>query len=151
VDVDFAMLCDAATVREGLLHMLGGGINRVVRPTYPAPLGVVLAMRIMVHPTEIDRSHHLTVVLQDADGGRNATLEIDFNVPPEAASTLEPGEEAPVVLPIGFPPHIGLPAPGRHSFEILIDGIHQKSVPFSASQGGPPPALPQPPQGSLHQ
>jgi hypothetical protein len=43
-----------------------------------------------------------------------------------------PGEEASLPLPIALPPQAGLPAAGRYSFEILIDGIHQATVPFTA-------------------
>jgi hypothetical protein len=31
-----------------------------------------------------------------------------------------------------MPPEVMLPAEGRYSFEVLIDGIHQSSVPFTA-------------------
>ena len=139
--IDCALLCDAATVREGLLHILGGGVTRLGRPDYPAPLGLVLAMRILVHPTEIDRPHHLQVQLQGADGARITAVDAQFGV--GDPGQLEPGEEASLPLPLGFPDAVQLPEPGRYSFEILIDGIHQVSVPFTAipletPEGGDP-------------
>jgi len=140
--IDCALLCDAATVREGLLHILGGGITRANRPAYPAPLGMMLALRIMIHPTEVDRPHQLRIQLQDADGGQIAAMDAQINVGDPAM--IAPGEEASLPLPLGLPPQVALPDAGRYSFEILIDGTHQASVPFTATlveapeQGEPP-------------
>jgi len=130
VRIDSALLCDAATVREGLLHILGGGITRAGRPGFPGPLGLTLALRILVHPTEADRSHQLVVRLQGEDGQEVARVDITFGVADPGA--LEPGEQISVPVPIPMPPQVALPTPGRYSFEVLIDGIHQTSVPFIA-------------------
>lgn len=140
--IDCALLCDAATVREGLLNILSGGITRANRPAYPAPLGMMLALRIMIHPTEVSRPHELRIQLQDADGQQLAAMDAQIGI--GDPNEIEPGEEASIPLPLGFPPQVALPGPGRYSFEILIDGTHQASVPFTATlfqpeqQGGPP-------------
>lgn len=139
--IDTALLCDAATVREGLLHVLGGGVTRAGRPAWPAPLGLTLALRILVHPTETDRQHQLAVKLQGADGEEVARVDIEFGV--GHAGTLEPGEQASLPLPIPMPEQVVLPSPGRYSFELLIDGIHQTSVPFIAHEVETPPQPPQ--------
>lgn len=130
--IDCALLCDAATVREGLLHVLGGGITRANRPGYPAPLGLTLALRILVHPTEADREHKLLVRLQGADGERIADFEVEFGV--QDPAKVDPKEQVSVPLPLGIPPAVQLPKPGQYSFELLIDGIHQQSVPFVATE-----------------
>jgi len=144
VKIDCALLCDSATVREGLLHVLGGGITRAGRPTWPAPLGLTLALRILVHPTEADREHKLVVRLQGEDGLEVARVDIDFGV--NDTGTLEAGEQASLPLPIPMPPQVMLPGVGRYSFELLIDGIHQASVPFTAHDVELPPQ-PQPEGG----
>jgi hypothetical protein len=133
--IDCALLCDAATVREGLLHVLGGGISRAGRPQYPAPAGLTLALRILIHPTEADREHQLDVRLQGEDGQDVAAVSITFAV--SNAVELEPGEQASLPLPLPLPAEVLLPAPGRYSFELLIDGIHQTSVPFIATTTPP--------------
>lgn len=126
--VDCALLCDSVTVREGLLHILGGGIARVNRPgPWPTALGADLALRIMVHPTEVDSPHQATLLLQGEDGQSIAQIQIGFQV--GDADKLRPGEEASVVAPIASG-QVPIPAPGAYSFEILIDGTHQTSVPF---------------------
>ena len=128
--IDCALLCDAATVREGLLHVLGGGITRAGRSVFPGPLGLTLALRILVHPTEAGHMHKLVVLLQGEDGQEAARVDIEFGV--ADPGTLEPGEQASLPLSLPMPPQVALPAPGRYSFELLIDGIHQGSVPFMA-------------------
>jgi hypothetical protein len=127
--IDCALLCDAATVREGLLHILGGGITRANRPEFPAPLMMVLAMRIMVHPTEAATEHQCRVLLLNADGEQGAEIGIGFAVADPTALTA--GEEASLPIPINLA-NVTLQAEGLYSFEILIDGIHQASVPFRA-------------------
>lgn len=128
--VDCALLCDSATVREDLLHILGGGITRLGRSTFPAPLNAALALRVMVHPTESSRRHQLEVRLIAEDGAPVATVEIEFEL--ASAGTARPGEELSASFAV--PLHtVGLPSPGAYSFELLIDGVHQTSVPFIAA------------------
>ena len=44
-----ALLCDYASVREGLLNILGGGVNRLWRAELPAPLDGVDNLRLTLH------------------------------------------------------------------------------------------------------
>jgi len=127
--IDCALLCDSVTIREGLLHILGGGITRANREKFPAPLNLALALRIMVHPTEADRTHDLSVLLLDQDGERIAEFGIRFGI--NEPSVLEPSEEAS--LPLALSLHsVPLPHEGPYSFELLIDGIRQGAVSFRA-------------------
>lgn len=137
MDIDTCLLCDAATVREGLLHILGGGITTVVRPEFPAPLGLQMALRVLAHSTELDRSHTLEVLLQDEDGGRVTQFNVETaQIDP---AQVPAGERAPLPLAWDFPANPHLPHPGSYSFELLIDGVHQRTVPFKAIEGTPPP------------
>jgi hypothetical protein len=129
--VDTALLCDAATVREGLLNILGGGITRIVQPEYPADLAVTLALRIMVHPTEMDHPHQLQIIVQGEDGEK--VTEVKAQVQVANPEQIPPGEDGELLIPWNFPARPKLPGPGRYSMEILIDGIHQGTVPFRAS------------------
>jgi hypothetical protein len=136
VRIDCALLCDATTVREGLLHVLGGGVTRINRPGYPAPLApLALALRILVHPTETDRTHQLDVRLQGADGQEIGKFDVQFGI--GDPGEVEPGEEVSVPLPLNMPPNVALPSAGRYSFELLIDGVHQQTVAFIAKHVPP--------------
>jgi len=133
MEVDTALLCDAATVRDGLLHILGGGITAVARPQYPAELGLTLALRVMVHQTEVEHPHQLQIILQGEDGEKitEVRAEVQAQTPPE---NVEPGIQGEILIPWDFPGRPKLPAPGRYSMELLIDGVHQRSIPFRAVQ-----------------
>lgn len=127
--IDCALLCDAVTVRDDLLHILGGGITRLQRPSWPGPLGVSLAVRVMVHPTERKETHTLRCVLVDQDGQEIVRAEAEFSM--VATGPMQPGEEFNVPIPIPLA-HLLIPRATAYSFELLVDGVHQASVPFVA-------------------
>jgi hypothetical protein len=126
--LDCALLCDAVTVREGLLHVLGGGITRVTNVTYPAEFVGALAMRILLHQTEAGADHSLQVILQTEDGDRLVEMTGGFRT--ELPPDLAPGEDLPIPMAMAF--QGPLPSPGSYSFELLIDNVHQVTVPLRA-------------------
>lgn len=128
--IDCALLCDAVTVRDGLLHILGGGVTRVSRPEYPGPLGIALALRVMVHPTEAEREHKLEARLISEDGADVGRIDVQFSI--AGNDGVRPGEEFSAAIPLPVNSALMLPSAGAYSFEILIDGTHMTSVPFVA-------------------
>jgi hypothetical protein len=117
MEIRAALLCDSATVREGLLHVLGGGINRIWRPTLPAPLSVALACLVAIDPTEAEQLHevHMTVSSPNMQLG-DAMGALQASVPPK----IEPGET--MLLPIVLPLHnIGTVEYGRHVVRLSFD------------------------------
>lgn len=90
---------------------------------------LALALRITLHRTEAEGEHELRLLLQSEDGTEVAKIEGQFSSTP--SPELKPGEELAAVLAMPLP-MIALNGPGAYSFEILIDGIHQASVPFRA-------------------
>lgn len=141
--IDTALLCDAVTVREDLLHILGGGITRINRTQFPAPLAAALALRVLLHRTEVGRLHTMEVILAGEDGQMIAKVDAQFQVPPDVLSKLKANEEVTVNLPLGL--HgVLVPQVGAYAFDILIDGTHAASVPFHAGVMDAP--APPPPQ-----
>lgn len=93
-------------------------------------MAMQLALRIVVHPTELQTNHGVRILVLAEDGDRVAELGLDFEMDP-TSSNLLPGEEA--ALPLAIPlSNVGIPQEGRYSIEVLIDDVHQISVPFSA-------------------
>jgi len=117
VDIAAAILCDAATVREGLLHMLGGPITRLYRPGVPAPLGVALASIIEMERDDLDVPHELNMILSNSTGQiAQATGALQLGTPPK----MEADEIAlaPFVMPLQM---VGTGSFGRHAITLTLD------------------------------
>jgi hypothetical protein len=116
-----ALLCDAATVREGLLHVLGGGITRLWRDQLPAALNVTMAFMLEVEQEHLGSLVEVGVLIKDPDG--DAVIEVNGSLQPEGGR-LEHGEVQllPMVLPLGAG---GVQRYGRYSAEITLDGVAQ--------------------------
>jgi hypothetical protein len=131
--LDCALHCDAATVREGLLNVLGAGITRVGRLGFPAPLGTALALRLVLDAEEIAATHTVEVRFVQEEGHRQlfamtAEFQVDVRDPPPTA---EEDVAAAIALPLG---DVILPSEGLYSFEVSFAGELVGSVRFRAHQ-----------------
>lgn len=142
------ILADHATVREGLLHVLGGGITRIIRDPLPGPLGVMLAL--MLQPDDLEdllKSHDIEVAIKYAGPG-------DEELVAKAVMTLRTG--APGVGPL---PPVAVAVPlqavpinktGKHHLTVSLDGEQAAVIEFEVVKapdpqtdepgGEPPPA-----------
>lgn len=118
-----AMLCDAATVREGLLHLLGAGITQLNREAYPAPMGVQLALLLHAKQEEMGKNHRLTVVLWG--DAKLAEMSVDFQVSPGQGGRTAAVTSVPIVASLQAQ---NLPKEGTYSLEINIDGKVEKTL-----------------------
>ena len=130
MDID-ALLCDHATVRDGLLHLLGGGITRVTKTRYPTELGIFLAMILTLTPSEGEEKHRVRVNIVGMDGQQIAEVNGELGV--KDHPNREPGEGYVVPLPLSLA-SIPIPAPGTYAVNILIDGRQLRSLDFVASE-----------------
>lgn len=137
MQVAAALLCDAASVREGLLFVMGGGITRIWREDFPAPMGVELAVMIEMRQTELARPHEIEVLVQGEDGQRVAEARGGL----QAGGEVDFGETllVPIVIPLR---NVGLPQRGRFSLEIAIDGGHHRTLMFQARPASERPGAP---------
>src|SRR5215218_10847009 len=115
MELDYALLCDAAQISQGKTFILGGGVTILWRQEYPAPLGISIALQLSYHRTEADTDHELRLQVIDADG--NPVLpEMGASFHVGGALPGVPGNvplAAPVALP--FPPLPALQRPGAYS------------------------------------
>jgi len=121
VEIVTALLCDAASTREGLLHILGGGITRLFVPEIPGAVGVTVAAMARMNEDELDRPHevnfhveHDGAIVQRGMGG------LQVNTPPR----IESGERllVPLVSPIAFP----IASYGQYAVVIEIEEARQE-------------------------
>jgi hypothetical protein len=139
VRLQSALLCDAATVREGLLHVLGGAITRVGRPGFPAPLALAVALNVVGEADELSESHAVTVdVVHDESGERVGGVRLEFEI---AESDLAPGEPLSLSLAVSFPADaVTLPRPGAYRIGLAVDDGEVTQLRFTAQLSAPPPA-----------
>lgn len=139
--LDFALLANAAAgPPDGLVYVLGGGIDTVTSSQLPVPLIATLVLRVLRNRTEANVPVTCRLEIQDQDGnppmlvgpaGNQVALQpIEITIP-----------AAPV--PQGLPAHweiatnailpiVGLPLPreGIYSIEVLLNNQHVRSVPL---------------------
>ena len=126
MELSVAAICDAAQVREGLLSVLSAGVNRVWRETYPAPMGVMLALLVEMTPGEAKTPHEIRIRVEDADG-RDRLAEVLAAFQTTGISSLnDPGELLLMPLTVDFR-NIQLPAPGR--YQIVLDWMMEGTIP----------------------
>lgn len=118
IQVSSAFLCDAATVREGLLHAIGGGVTRLWRPILPAPLGVSLAAIITVDEADLGRPHQVDIKVTNPDGG-SVLSAVGILMAPRP-ERLEPGELLHLPLVQAFD-GAQVTVHGRHRVRLDID------------------------------
>jgi Family of unknown function (DUF6941) len=124
--VDTALLCDYASVRENLLHVIAGGITRLWRAEYPAPMNVCLALIFGVHQMEFEAPHEVAVRIIGQDGQEIVNIQGGFQT---GAIEVEVGEE--LLVPVAFDlRNAGLPGQGAYTVEISVDGTFQRSIQF---------------------
>ena len=118
------MICDSATVREGLLHVLGGGISRLWREELPAPLNVSVAAMLGIEQGRVDETVEISLLLDGPDDERVVEVRVEMELGP---APLEPGEVriAPLVLPLMG---VAVPRFGRHIATFTVDGEEQEQA-----------------------
>jgi hypothetical protein len=132
------ILADHATVREGLLHVLGGGITRVTRDPLPAELGVMLAL--MLQPDSVEdllRTHDVEVVVKHVATEGEASVA-------KAVMTLRAGVPGPgpvPQVPVAVPlQSVLVTATGMHRITVTLDGERAGEIEFEVVKAPDPQA-----------
>lgn len=123
-----ALLCDAATVREDLLHILGGGVTALVRPSFPAPLGCVMAIALAAVFEAGQASDHEIRAIGRSDDEESLRL-FEFGTGFGVSADTTGFETLPLVLPLN---NAGLPRAGRYVIELYLDGAPLGETRFEA-------------------
>jgi len=130
-----ATLCDAATVREGLLHILGGGITQVWRESFPSPLGGALVVGFLARLEDL-QPHVISVSVSGPDENH---VQMRLTMDGDALRVLAESNPTPISIPIVLPmTPVVLTTPGEHSIDISLNDEELLSLPFVVHQGSPP-------------
>lgn len=125
------MLCDAATVRDGLLHVLGGGLNILWREAYPASMASVLALMIEGEVSEVPPGRTLAIAARlsadDADGP--VVAEVNGSLTAGHAKSGGSNFITPVVFDMS---PISLPGPGSYIVQVQLEQLEPVSLTFDS-------------------
>ncbi len=134
--LDWALLANAAEgPPNGLVYVLGAGIDTLWRESFPAPFAAAAVVRVLANRAEIGRPHTVEVQCNDEDGRPVLPSAINVGIPARSAPPEHPTGwdlAANIVLNLA---NVSIPREGLYSIEILIDGQHVKSLPFRARRG----------------
>ncbi|MXW42226.1 MAG: hypothetical protein F4138_02210 [Acidimicrobiia bacterium] len=132
MDIRVATLCDFAQIREGLLFVHSAGITRVYRESFPAPIGVMLALVLEMSPVEANVANKIRVRVEDADGFKLAEMVGEMQV--KLGSGHDPGEMVNVPFVADFR-NIKLPKPGRYQVAVYpeVEGASPVALGFRAA------------------
>lgn len=146
MEIDLALLADAATVdSSGKLNILGV-FDRIAAPHFPVQHGR-LALVIRFHGGMADVGAHPVAIRMMGPGGEVLRLEGTIQVGPPLQGT-----GGVLRIPQVFNlDGVVLPEPGRFSFDVSVDGTRRVSIPLEAVRipgnpgaAGPPPGGPLP-------
>jgi hypothetical protein len=133
VRLDWALLANAAEgPPNGLVYILGAGIDTLWREEFPAPFGGAMVLRVMSSRLESERAHRVEVHCSDEDGGAVLQQPVVLNLPPRTVHGDHPHGwdlAANIVINLGA---VAIPSPGFYRFEILIDDQQVRTLPFRA-------------------
>jgi len=139
MEIDFAVLADAATVdAAGKLNILGI-FDRISTGGFPAQhpqMALVLRYGASVNDAG---DHKVEIVLRGPEGGELGRIQGDMKVgvgPPQAGGRIR----VPQVINME---RLVFPKPGRYSFDVSVNGEHQVSVPLFLHDSGPKGKVPQ--------
>src|SRR6185369_2498415 len=80
--LDWALLANAAEgPPNGLVYILGAGIDTLWREQFPAPFGGALVLRLLSSRIEADRGHKIEVHCVDEDGRPILNQPLVLNLP----------------------------------------------------------------------
>jgi hypothetical protein len=139
--LDWALLANAAEgPPNGLVYVLGAGIDTLWRDQFPAPFGGAMVLRLMASRLESERPHTVEVHCSDEDGQPLLPQPIVLTLPARQVPSEHPQGwdlASNIVINLGGVP---IPKAGFYRFEILIDDQQVRTLPFRAVQhAGPQP------------
>lgn len=131
--INVLTLCDAGSVRESLIGLLGAGVTLFEPSAYPAPLQSFLALQLSASSDE--RGAHtvnlsiLNAMTESSETLMNGTLELNIN-----DTNRSPGgsfQTFSIVLSLA---EVLIPEPGDFIIRASVDGGEPLEYGFSSSE-----------------
>ena len=131
--LDWALLANAAEgPPNGLVYILGAGIDTLWRDQFPAPFGGTMVLRVLTSRIEPERSHKVEVHCSDEDGRAVLQHPVVVTLPARPFPVAHPqGWDLAASIVINLS-GVAIPKPGFYRFEVFIDDQMSGSLPFRA-------------------
>lgn len=131
--LDWALLASAAEAPpNGLVYILGAGIDTIMRDQFPTTLGGAIVLRLLATRIESERPHKVEVHCTDEDGKPVLPQPIVLTLAPRHVPADYPhGWDLPASIVINLV-GIAIPKPGFYNFEVLIDDQQVRTLQFRA-------------------
>jgi hypothetical protein len=128
------MLANAAEVREGLLYVLGGGIEQVWVADLPTDVAPTVVLSVDLDAGDLGRPFVPHVRVADAGGD----LLVDLDLPPAVPEPRSADPEGAHVLrfPMVFTVPIRVARAGTHEVAVDVEGEPLAAVAFSVRVAG---------------
>ncbi len=134
MNIDWVIPCQYGEIHDNLATIIGAGIDTWWVPQFPAPIQVVVAVRLLATAGELGEEINHTVrnVIRDPEGATLSDLSSDFK-----ADAGEPREEWLNGIAVMTVIQFEAPQPGTYTFEHIVDGSGAQ-VPLHIAPGPPP-------------
>src|ERR1700682_3238721 len=119
--LDWALLATAADgPPNGLVYILGAGIDTLRRDHFPAPFGGAMVLRVLSSRLESERAHKVEVHCSDEDGNAVLPQPIVLTLAPRQVPSGHPqGWDLAANIVINLA-DVHIARPGLYRFEIMI-------------------------------
>ncbi len=131
--LDWALLASAAEgPPNGLVYILGAGIDTLWRDQYPTTFAGALVLRLLTTRLESERSHKVEVHCSDEDGRPVLPQPMVLSIPARQVPPEHPhGWDLAAHIVINLS-GVRIAKPGLYNFEIMVDDQQVRSLPFRA-------------------
>lgn len=122
-----ALLANAAEVREGLLYVLGGGIEQLWVPELPTEVGPSVVVSLELAEEDLGRPFTPHLLVQDPAGD----ALVDVEMPPAVPERMPGGVDDVVLFPMVFTVGMEVRREGIHTMRLTADGDDLASLRFA--------------------
>jgi hypothetical protein len=127
--VDWAIPCRAARVEGPLMNIVGAHVDTLYARNFPARLSTGLAIRLVFGDVESDGDHELALRLLGPELEPLGQLGHPLCLAGMANPQKSPGWEGSHLIATVI--RFEATRPGLYSVEVLVNGRHQRTLPFS--------------------
>jgi hypothetical protein len=137
VRIDWAVLCRYVETEGDTANILGAGVDTFWVPSFPTPIGVWVAVRMVGLPQDVEGGPHtFRCRVLDDDMMKEAAPPIEHTftakLAPAHLAGWEQGKINPVIV------QFAATGVGTYTLELMLDGGNPVTVPVRVEQGPPP-------------